>query len=180
MIPPASNYIQHLIAEKQATQSAHIRWLSALGWTQGEIGEALGLTQRGTGKIIEQCPEWDKVLKTQLSAGHPVETTATNHLISVQYAWRFKLDGKSDQEKLSALGIKIQPYDCWTNLSGHPDPGNNVHKWPVSDFLGRGIPMAVLLGDVRTRPDRGRRAGTSAGDRDGGGVNIGNRNEGRN
>ena len=44
-----------------------------MGWTQQEIGEALGVTQQGAAKILQLIPELEKVVKTTLDKGIPDE-----------------------------------------------------------------------------------------------------------
>ena len=44
-----------------------------MGWTQHEMGEALGVTQQGAAKILQLIPELEKVVKTTLDKGIPDE-----------------------------------------------------------------------------------------------------------
>jgi hypothetical protein len=47
-----------------------------VGWTQAEIGEAMGLSRQGAAKVVPQISEILKVAKTQLAKTHQIEEVA--------------------------------------------------------------------------------------------------------
>lgn len=58
---------------KKSSQSAQIRWLSALGWTQEEVGEALDMTKQRISQVCPELDKFDETIVSQLTDGHPVE-----------------------------------------------------------------------------------------------------------
>ncbi len=64
------------LAARSEIRKYEIPTIPGTGWTQAEIGEAVGLTQRGVGKALEPIPDSVKVLKTQLAKTHQIEEVA--------------------------------------------------------------------------------------------------------
>ncbi len=109
-----SKYIRDLKAKKDEAVATKIGTLTRLGWTQEEVGEAVGVTQGRVAQILLEIPDLVKLIISRLQSGIPVEEVAEQSNISVPYAWALKLQGtEDDAERMASLGIKTQPYDVW-------------------------------------------------------------------
>ena len=102
--------------------------LHRLGWTQEEIGEVVGVSQRQIGNFLEEFAKMQKVLKNLADGGLPYLDIAERHKMPLILVWASILDGISDQERMDELGISIQPYDVWNfgrcnDLFGREHPG---------------------------------------------------------
>lgn len=112
-------YVHDILAAKREEQKHVIMRLDRLGWTQSEIAEKIGLTQRRAGQILEELSDLIKLLKTDIKQGFTPEQVAKRKGISHQLAYAIALEKAKDPERLEALDIKIQSYDVWNFQTCH-------------------------------------------------------------
>lgn len=127
-IGSAHNYVSDILARRKETQKMVAFRLDALGWTQEEIGEKIGTSQRQAGNILEEFSDLKKVLKKLLAEGHPHLDVAERYNMPLQMVWAIDLEGRTDKDRMNRLGINIQPYDVWQfakchDLFGDKHPG---------------------------------------------------------
>lgn len=122
-------WVSHIIERGRSSRAAKAWRLSQLGWTQAEIGERLGVDQKTVsndrnnsqlGKIPEDLGEhWND---------KGVAEVANRLGLPLCDAMAAAMVGMDDEERLSRLGIKVQPYDVWNfpschDLMGDKHPG---------------------------------------------------------
>lgn len=122
------SYVADLLARRKETQKMIAFRLSSLGWTQEEIGNAIGTSQRQAANILEEFSDLKKVLKKLLSEGHPHLDVAERYNMPLQLVWAIDMEGRTDKERMARLGINVQPYDVWSfakchDLFGSQHPG---------------------------------------------------------
>lgn len=116
--PTIRKYLGDLLHEFDLARNAGIERLSLLGWTQEEIAETLkrvwpegAVQQKQVSNILV---ENEKVLfstKTDFAKNVSITSLAKRCEMPELVTWAHALDGKSDQERLAALDIPLQPYD---------------------------------------------------------------------
>lgn len=123
-------WVGHIVNRDKTSRSAVAWRLSKLGWTQKEIGELFGVTERTireeTGRHCQLAQvsdflgeSWNEESVAEVSKRLDLPLTDT---------WAAAMDGMDDAERMEWLGIKIQPYDVWNfpschDLMGDTHPG---------------------------------------------------------
>jgi len=122
-------WVSHIIQAWRNSRQMQAWHLYRLGWTQREIGEKLGVTQSVISEIIGngKIADFDKVLPPDWNDRLLAQEAERLGLPLVD-AWALALEGLSDEERLSRLGIRLQPYDVWLfgdchELMGRDHPG---------------------------------------------------------
>lgn len=126
--PTVSGYVKDILARKTEERASIIARLSLLGWTQEEIGEAVGCSQDNASLLLRGLSKPIELVKTDLSKGLDCSTVAERHALYLPYVWALKLDGLEDEKRMNGLEVKIQPYDVWNfgacdDLYGQDHPG---------------------------------------------------------
>lgn len=119
----ARGYVEDLLAKFEDDKNSVMLRLDMLGWTQEEISQKLqelwpdakGTTRESVSKALVKNGDDNFLPKIldDLAKGHPVEKVAQRHALPPILVWAIKLQGMTDQAKMEALSIKIQPYDVW-------------------------------------------------------------------
>jgi hypothetical protein len=122
-------WVSHLINRAKADREAKAWRLSALGWTQREIGDRLGVALRTSNSMCNNC----NLAKIAQDLGEQwneqgVAEWANRVGVSLTDAMAAAMKGMDDEARLKLLGIKVQPYDVWNfpgchNLMGDKHPG---------------------------------------------------------
>ncbi len=123
-----NDYVRDIKARKDEHDRSILLRLSMLGWTQQEIGDAIGVTKQSAGQKSKEMAELPKLAKNILDTGIPHMDVAERFNLPLQLVWAIDLDGRTDAERMERLGIKIQPYDVWQfskchDLFGSQHPG---------------------------------------------------------
>jgi len=127
-IPPrtVSEWVKDIKLRQKAKREAVVYRLNLLGWTQEEMADAIGRSQRRVGQILEEMADLPKFLKMFLDRGESVEDAAEKLGIDIQLAWALALEGLDDLERLERLGSEVEgldckprPYDVWNFLAPH-------------------------------------------------------------
>jgi len=115
-----SNWVQDIEAKQKAEQQAVIYRLNALGWTQQEIAEVVGLNRTSVSRKLCNLENLLKLTKSLLERGDSVADVAEKLRIDLTLAWALVLDGLDDLSRLKKLTNKIdglnctpRPYDVW-------------------------------------------------------------------
>jgi transcriptional regulator with XRE-family HTH domain len=117
-----SEFASDILAKRREERRAKALRLTRLGWTQQQIAARLGVSQPTVnGDIKNFEPEL-------LNSGHKPEEIALRLGVPVQIVLAQQFDGAPDEERMKALGIKVQPYDVWQfpgchDLMGDRHPG---------------------------------------------------------
>lgn len=122
------NYVADILARRKEAQKMTALRLHMEGWTQQEVGDAIGVSQRQAGNLLEEFSDLKKVLKNLLAEGHPHLDVAERYNMPLQLVWAIDLEGRTDKERMARLNINIQPYDVWSfakchDLFGNKHPG---------------------------------------------------------
>ncbi|HFB06891.1 MAG TPA: hypothetical protein ENJ92_00440 [Chloroflexi bacterium] len=125
--PTAANYVKDLVAEFEETKRSVIMRLDMLGWAQEEISSKLkelfpvakGASQDRISHFLRENEDFNFRVKNDLDKGLTSQTIAQRYNLPEILVWALKLQGKSDQERMGELGIKIQPYDVWNFARCH-------------------------------------------------------------
>ncbi len=132
-----ASWVADIVAKNREQRMAWVRRLRLLGWTQGEIGQALGWSERHARRVGHSSrPEemsgsdTPDAIEGLLASGLSAQDVAKRLEISLQLATAidFNRQGLDDRARLKALGINIQPYDVWHfqgchDLMGDRHPG---------------------------------------------------------
>ena len=126
--PSVNGYIKDLKAKKDESERAVLIRLNYLGWTQEEMAVALGVTQPSIVGKLSKMAELPKFIKNRLDAGIPHTDVAEQTPLPLQLVYAIDLEGKTDEQRMEKLGIKVQPYDVWNfakcgDLFGNQHPG---------------------------------------------------------
>ncbi len=118
-----SSYVSDLVAKHREDRRAKALRLSMLGWTQEEIGERLECSQHTISDDLSR--NFDTEL---FASGHTPEEIALRLGLPIQAVLAIQFEKLSDQERLSKLNIKLQPFDVWYfqgchDLMGDTYPG---------------------------------------------------------
>ena len=79
-------------------RDAQVWWLSALGWTQREIAEVMGISNGEVAATCSENPEWKKLSKEQAGRGRTPEQTAETEGVpegARPTSWRVRLTGST-------------------------------------------------------------------------------------
>jgi hypothetical protein len=133
-----ASWVSDIVAKNREQRMAWVRRLRLLGWTQQEIGDALGWSRRRTGELAEtgdfsksgEIATPDDAITSLLATGLGPEDVAQRLGISVQLALAvdFQRQQLDDAARCDVLGITVQPYDVWSfprchDLMGDQHPG---------------------------------------------------------
>jgi DNA-binding XRE family transcriptional regulator len=124
-----SRWVSHITERERRSRSVKAWRLTKLGWTQAEAGQRMGVSQQTV--ALDTKESHLQVLGSRLGANwneKGLAQEAERLDLPLTEAWAAILDGKTDEERLQALGIKIQPYDVWQfpgchDLMGDRHPG---------------------------------------------------------
>lgn len=121
------DWVKDIKLKQRAGQEATIYRLNALGWTQEEIAEVVGLDQSAISKKLCNLAKSPKLIKSLLERGDSVEEVAEKLGLDLTTAWAMALEGMDDLQRLKTLSGKVEdlncnprPYDVW-NFSGCHD-----------------------------------------------------------
>lgn len=142
----ASLWINDLVASFQEKKNTIIERLNMLGWTQQEIAdklqeiypEAKGTSQDEVSRLLRKSGENNFCVKilSDLQAGHPPAKVAKRAEVAEILVWAVKLQNLPDDQRVTELDIKTQPYDVWHFQRCHDLFG--------TDYPGR-IPGDILV-----------------------------------
>lgn len=123
-----SDYVKDIKGRRKEQQRAVIMRLDRLGWTQEEIAQVVGVTQKTVHEKVYEMAELQESIKTVIDSGIPHLEVAERFNLPLQVVWAIDLDGRDDAERMDRLGIKVQPYDVWQfakchDLFGSQHPG---------------------------------------------------------
>ena len=101
-----SDWISSIRARQKAKRESLIYQLDFLGWTQGEIGEMVGLSQNRVSEIIGNTDfgKIDTEMQEHLKQGRDEAWLAEHYGFTLQLVWAILLRGKSDLERFSLFG----------------------------------------------------------------------------
>jgi len=108
-----SGWILDLVMAKRASEDSVILKLHLLGWTQEEIGEAVGKTHQAISLRMQDLQEFVKLAKGLHAKGQSVEKIAGDQNIDPALVWAILMDGKDDLARLEELDCLPRPYDVW-------------------------------------------------------------------
>lgn len=109
--PTINGWIKDIRARQQGSRDNIIYKLFLLGWTQEEIGKAVGITQQAIGEITKNI-NFDKFGK-EYKGGKPIEEIAKYYGLDLQTTYAICLQGLSDEERAEKLGINIRKFTVW-------------------------------------------------------------------
>lgn len=107
---------------------AKVGRLTRLGWTQQQVADHLDVSQPTVSGDIRTVESDVSDIRDMLAKGVPEAEVARRFNLPEQLVWAAGLDGLDDEDRLKALGIKVQPYDVWQfpachDLMGDRHPG---------------------------------------------------------
>lgn len=115
-----NEWVKPIKLRQNAEEQVVIYRLNALGWTQEEVGEVIGLSQRRVGQKLEDLAKLPKLLKSHIDRGESVSDVAEKLKIDLTLAWTLALEGLDDRARLEKLSEDIKglecnprPYDVW-------------------------------------------------------------------
>ena len=115
-----SLYVRDIEARHNAEEQSVITRLNALGWTQEEIGKAVGLTGQRVGQLLKAFPNLGKLSKSLIDRGESVSDVAEKLKIDLTLAWALALEDMDDVQRLEKLSEDVKglsctprPYDVW-------------------------------------------------------------------
>jgi hypothetical protein len=106
------DWIGSIYNAKRWGRDLAIAKLSILGWSQSMIAEKYGLDQTTVGAIVGKTATVLKSLESLLSRNDVAEAARKGEVPEL-LAWSIALDGKTDVERMEALGFNVRPYDVW-------------------------------------------------------------------
>jgi len=127
-----SNWVSDIKLSQKAEREAIVYKLNLLGWTQEEIGGAIGKSQDRVSQVLREMPELAKLVKSFLDRGESVKKIAEKLNIDLTLAWAMVLDGKDDLERFSQFGEgeyqneSPRDYNVWNFTGRDPRLGLEV------------------------------------------------------
>lgn len=128
-----STWVSDITARKREERMVKAGRLQMLGWTKEETAEHLGVNPDTVTEDRRKFSELKNSVCAFLASrgalqAHVVVEAAKRFGMPVTLAWAMALEGKADEERMDALGIKTQPYDVWHfskchDLMGKDYPG---------------------------------------------------------
>ncbi len=124
-----SDWLSDLTARENQKREWDLEILRRLGWTQAEIGEALGLSRQRVQELLPGIPDSVKPAKTQLAKTRQVAEVAAAYNMPIALATALDLDRvRDDGDRAKQLGVNIRPHDAWMfngfrDTFGHEYPG---------------------------------------------------------
>lgn len=119
-------WVSHIIGREKAQRAEKAWRLCALGWTQAEAGELLGVDRSSITKEVKNChlakihtdlgDDWN-----EKGIAEWCQRTGVNHTA----AWAAAMMPLDDAERMRRLEIKTQPYDVWNFSSCHDLMGDS-------------------------------------------------------
>lgn len=102
--------------------------LTRLGWTQADIAALLNVSRTTVTGDVKSAESGVSDIRDLVAKGVPHSEVARRFNMPDQLVWAASLDGLSDESRMQALGIKVQPYDVWQfpachDLMGDAHPG---------------------------------------------------------
>ena len=94
-------------------KQAVIYRLNALGWTQSEIGEVIGLAQRTISERLADLAKLPKLLNSLLDRGESVSDVAGKLKVNLTLAWTLALDSMDDVSRLKIFLPSYGDRRCW-------------------------------------------------------------------
>jgi len=138
-----NDWVTDIKLSKNAEEQAVIYRLNALGWTQEDIGDEIGLSQRRVGQKLEDLAKLPNLLKSLLDRGDSVADVAEKLKIDLTLAWALTLEDIDDISRLEKLSEEIKRLDC------NPRPYDVWNFAECCDLMGyeyRGrIPGQIVL-----------------------------------
>ena len=105
-----NGWLKSITDQRRRKQLETIAILKRLGWTQAEIGKAVGLTQQRVQQAIQENPDSEKLVKTQLAQGKTPAQVAEFNDISETYAWALKLDPIREDTDRAMVAARVREY----------------------------------------------------------------------
>lgn len=118
-IGTAHGWVSDILARDKETQQAIVMRLDMLGWTQDEMGTAIGVTQGRAAQKLLEISDLKKLIVSSVASGLPHAEIAKRHNLPLQLVWAIDLENRTDSERLNRLDIKVQPYDVWGFAACH-------------------------------------------------------------
>lgn len=116
-----SEWLRDLTDRQKQQREWDLEILRRLGWTQREMGDALGLSRPRVSERLSALPDSVKPTKTQLAKTHQIEDVAQTYNMPLQLAHALDLDPiREDGDRAKQLGVTIRPHDAWM-FSGFRD-----------------------------------------------------------
>lgn len=125
-----NDWVRDIKHKHEASKQSIITRLDMLGWTQSDIGNAVGLSQQRTAEILLEMTKSSKLvetLKTVIGRGKSVQEASKDLKLDPVLAWALLLEGETDINRLKKLehandGLSCapRPYDIWNFNSSYP------------------------------------------------------------
>lgn len=108
----AQEWIKDILSARREERDVLIFRLALLGWTQEEIGQQVGLTQKAVSLVLEETANLRKLLLDTLKSFTPPVAAERLHLPEL-LVWSVALDGKPDAARFEALGLERRSFNVW-------------------------------------------------------------------
>lgn len=144
-----SEFVGDILAVRREERKAKAQRLHRLGWTQDEIAARLDVDRTTVSRDVNST---DSGI---LHSGHAPEEIARRLGIPIQLVYAQQLDGKDDAERLSKLGIKVQPYDVWQFPSCHDLMGDRHPGRIPGELVAHALYFLTEPGDLVVDPMAG-------------------------
>ena len=151
----AANYVADIRARRKEAQKMVAYRLHRLGWTMEEIGETINLAKSNVSNICSEFPDLEKQNKSLLDSGIPHLDVAERFNMPLTLVWAVDLAGRTDEQRLDRLGIKIQPYDVWNFIRCHELFGNDYPGRIPGELIAHVLYFFTEPGDMVLDPMAG-------------------------
>ena len=108
---PVNTWISDIRTRQKAGRNTVILRLNRLGWPQEQIAKIAGKTQGRVAQIINNANFGE--INNLLAQGRNMDYIARHHNMDLALAWTFRLQGKTNQEKFTALEWGLRTWDQW-------------------------------------------------------------------
>ena len=144
-----SEFVGDILAVRREERKAKVQRLSRLGWTQQDIADRLDVART---TVTGDVNSTDSGI---FDSGHAPEEIARRLGVPIQLVLAQQFDGKDDDARLKALGIKSQPYDVWQFPSCHDLMGDRHPGRIPGELVAHVLYFFTQPGDLVVDPMAG-------------------------
>ncbi len=146
------DWVGHILAREKEERKAKVLRLFMLGWTQKQAAEQLDVSQPTIAGDIKDSESGLSDIARLRADGHGRDEVARRFSLPPVVVEAIGLDGMDDEQRMSKLGIKVQPYDVWQFPSCHDLMGDSHPGRIPGELIAHVLYFFTKAGDLVVDP----------------------------